>query len=668
MPTLSGCTLVRNVLQLNYPLEASILSYLPICDEVILAYDPHSDDETGKFVGELARRHPKIRLLPSPWNLENHKEGSEIAIQSNAAIEACTGEWVLYVQADEAIHEGDHEAMRRFLESSDVCAALFDRKSFLYSLDREIPTYRAQGLLRLFRNGMGYAVGDAMSCALVQGAVGKVFNAGWRLFNYGRMGEREEILRRARSLHGFYHASKDTVEQNLKQELTQNTSDFDPNAHPLPIRKFYGLPAPPRPAASPVTLAVLLGPGERDNIVPFLWPFRGWYGDIVVVDDTDGDGSVELFSGVAAGLLGVGTDRMRIVRNPAHDDFAAARNQAQDAAGASWVLHADLDERWEEDLLKNLPRLVAQLDRDGKTVCGFPRLNVVGGVLVNDVPDAEWTEEGLRRRVPRTTWPPQNRDVQFRLLKKTERWTRPLHELPEALLRTAERAVELRDHWILHAKTLDRQRCQDRLYRSRGQERGMPQEEVVVIPDQVNLRETVLAEAIRRLPPGDITVVETGTLRDPSPQARLGDGWSTYHIARLLADRGSPGSRLFSIEIDPQNVEISRRTVPPELHPWVTWICDDSRRALKVLEAERIDLLYLDSSDDPALIQQEFETALPKLAPHGLAVIDDTGDYRAGPQGKGSLLIPELQRRGWRIEHRRQGKSRMTIASCSQPV
>ena len=49
MPTLSGCTLVRNAVKLSYPLEASILTYLPVCDEVLLAYDPASEDGTERL-------------------------------------------------------------------------------------------------------------------------------------------------------------------------------------------------------------------------------------------------------------------------------------------------------------------------------------------------------------------------------------------------------------------------------------------------------------------------------------------------------------------------------------------------------------------------------------------------------------------------------------------
>src|SRR6185295_7517650 len=135
MITVSGCTLVRNAVKLKYPLEASILTYYPLCDEVVVAYDPTTDDGTDAFIKDLSRRYPKIRAVPSPWNMKNHEGGTEITIQSNVAAEACTSDWVLYVQADEAIHEGDYELLREAISDKNLNGVLFARRSVLGTLD-----------------------------------------------------------------------------------------------------------------------------------------------------------------------------------------------------------------------------------------------------------------------------------------------------------------------------------------------------------------------------------------------------------------------------------------------------------------------------------------------------------------------------------------------------
>jgi hypothetical protein len=712
MIKLSGCTLVRNAVRLHYPLEASLLSYLPICDEIVIAYDPASEDGTEALVHDVARRYAIVRPVASVWDMDNRAGGTEIAIQSNVAIEACTCDWILYVQADEALHEGDHDAIRHFLNHEGACGALFNRRSFLQSLDREITDHRVQGLLRLFRKGVAFATGDAMSCGLVQGARGEVVTTGWRLFNYSRMGPQEESLRRARSLHGFYHSKGEVIEQHLKAELTQSTGEFPPEEHPLPIRRYYAEPNPlpteqsdgisdisigristkplspsntnfmsspssrptdqcyrvetsssASPQTSPITLGILLGPDEQTNIIPFIMQFIDWPGDLVVVDDTGDKEVTNGFRHVARAFLGNRQERVQIEPPPSHGDYAAARNRIHALARSEWIVHCDLDERWDPRLLQGLTRLIAQLGHDGKAVCGFPRANLLDGVLTNDLADSEWTEEGLKRAGPSICWPPQNRDVQFRLVRRSERWEGRIHEKPGSLFRSTGCVVEVREPWILHIKSLERQRRQDAFYRSLGQQGGMPPDDTVSIPDGIPLREAVLTEALKRLPPGPVIAVETGTLRDPSPQARFGDGWSTLHLAKLLSERQEPLSRLYSIDIEPRYIENSRHAVPEALHACVTWICDDSRKALSQLQVDRIDLLYLDSSDDPELTFTEFMIALPKLARHSVVIVDDTGSYSAGPQGKGSKIIPELERRGWRIEHRKQGTARMTILS-----
>jgi len=668
MTTLSTSTVVRNALKLNYPLEASILTYYPISDEVLISYDPTTEDGTEAYVKDLARRYSKIKLIPSPWNMENHKDGTEITLQSNVAFEACTSDWLLYVQADEAIHEGDHEAIKSVLREKDLNGVLFNRRSFMGTLDREIPEYFAPKLLRLIRNGQGLVVGDGMTLGYFQGLRPKVHSAAFRMYNYSRMGSREEILLRARCRDTFHHATEEAIEANQKLEFKQSVQSFNPMAHPGEIRKFYrNLQVPqaaerPRPATTPVTLAVLMGPGERTNLAPFFWQFRSWPGDIVVLDDMTVDGASSVLAHVLFKVLKFAQDRVTILKNPLDGDFGKARNLLQEAAKSPWVLATDLDERWDEGLLKGMPTLIRQLERDGKEICGFPRANFVEGALINDVPDKEWTEGGLLRSLERTGWPPRNGDIQYRLIRKEERWRGKIHEAPEGLFKHPDRVAVLRDFWILHNKSFDRQRHQDSHYKSLGQTRGMPGNDLGKVQEEkASLRESTLREAISRLPKKPLIMVETGTLRDPNPEAKMGDGWSTVELAESVARTGLEGSRLFSIDISPESIAISRETVPGDLHPWVTWITDDAQKAIQELPVDSIDLLYLDSSDDPRQILSEFEAALPKLGKESIVLVDDTGPYHAGPDGKGTLVLPRARKLGWKIERRDDEHSHMSI-------
>lgn len=237
--SLSGCTIVRDAVRLRYPLEASLLSYLPVCDEVVVAFDRGGDDGTADLVADLAREHRPIRSVPVSWDGTVHDVGREIGRQTNAAIAACRSEWVLSVQADEAVHEDDHPALRRVVQDPECCGGRFDRRMFLGSLDREISAYRSRGLLRLFRQGSAWATGDAMTCALVPAEGRRVVDDGWRLFDYGRVGDADTVVARKRALQAFYHTAPEDIGAALADELRQATVPFDPLAHPAPVQAHF---------------------------------------------------------------------------------------------------------------------------------------------------------------------------------------------------------------------------------------------------------------------------------------------------------------------------------------------------------------------------------------------------------------------------------------------
>jgi len=97
---LSGFTIVRNAIKLDFPLEASIRSILPLCDEVIVNVG-RSDDDTLALVRSIG--DPKIRILETEWDMtiKNRVLGDE----SLRAMRACRHPWGIYIQADEVLHE-----------------------------------------------------------------------------------------------------------------------------------------------------------------------------------------------------------------------------------------------------------------------------------------------------------------------------------------------------------------------------------------------------------------------------------------------------------------------------------------------------------------------------------------------------------------------------------
>jgi glycosyltransferase involved in cell wall biosynthesis len=105
---ISGFTLVRNATRLEYPIVESIRSILPIVDEFVVNVGD-SDDGTLKLVRSIGSS--KLRIVESKWNPNLTTGGYILAQQTNIALFNCTGEWAIYLQADEAIHERDHERL-----------------------------------------------------------------------------------------------------------------------------------------------------------------------------------------------------------------------------------------------------------------------------------------------------------------------------------------------------------------------------------------------------------------------------------------------------------------------------------------------------------------------------------------------------------------------------
>lgn len=65
-PGLSGYVMSRNCLSLDYCVELSVQSMLPICDEVLVC-DSDSTDGTREILDKWAAVEPKLRIINWPW-------------------------------------------------------------------------------------------------------------------------------------------------------------------------------------------------------------------------------------------------------------------------------------------------------------------------------------------------------------------------------------------------------------------------------------------------------------------------------------------------------------------------------------------------------------------------------------------------------------------------
>lgn len=130
---ISGFTMGKNVSKLYYPIRESIESILPIVDEFIIALgDNDSDDTTLEIIKQI--NSPKIKIINTVWDISKYPNGMENAHQTDIAMKACTGDWLLHLQADEVIHEKYLDTIvencKKYLNDQRVEGFLFKYRHF----------------------------------------------------------------------------------------------------------------------------------------------------------------------------------------------------------------------------------------------------------------------------------------------------------------------------------------------------------------------------------------------------------------------------------------------------------------------------------------------------------------------------------------------------------
>ena len=132
----SGFTFVRNGVKYDYPFLESINSLLPLCDEVVIAVG-QSEDDTLERIKSL--HSPKIRILETVWDESIRSGGKILSQQTNLALDKIDGDWAIYLQADEVLHEKDYWAIKDALfyykDVSAVEGLLLNYRHFYGSYD-----------------------------------------------------------------------------------------------------------------------------------------------------------------------------------------------------------------------------------------------------------------------------------------------------------------------------------------------------------------------------------------------------------------------------------------------------------------------------------------------------------------------------------------------------
>jgi len=185
---LSGFTIVRNAVRLDFPIVPAIRSLLEACDEVVVNVGK-SDDDTRDLVASVD--DPRIRILDTEWDFS--KRNLMLAIETQRAMDACRGTWGIYVQADEVLHEDAARILRqrtREWDHDERVEGLLVRYLHFYGGFDTIATnrrwYRREARcvrlgrdIRPYQGAQGFRVGPEYRRVRARATDAVMFHYGW---------------------------------------------------------------------------------------------------------------------------------------------------------------------------------------------------------------------------------------------------------------------------------------------------------------------------------------------------------------------------------------------------------------------------------------------------------------------------------------------------------
>ena len=185
---LSGFTIVRNAVKLDFPIVPAIKSVLEVCDEVVVNVGK-SDDATRDLVTSIA--DPRIRILDTEWDFS--KRNLMLSIETQRAMDACRGQWGIYIQADEVLHEDGARILKEKTQEWDgdarVEGLLVDYLHFYGGFEtigtsrrwyrRETRCIRLGKDIRPYQGAQGFRVGPEYRRIGVRVTGAPMFHYGW---------------------------------------------------------------------------------------------------------------------------------------------------------------------------------------------------------------------------------------------------------------------------------------------------------------------------------------------------------------------------------------------------------------------------------------------------------------------------------------------------------
>jgi len=231
----TGFSFIRNAIKYDYPVRESLLSLLPITDQIVVAVGK-SDDGTLELVQSIAPG--KIRIIETEWNDALREGGRVLAEETQKAYDGIDrgNTWAFYLQGDEVLHEKDYpsirEAMKTYAADSRVDGLLFRYKHFYGSYDyigasrrwyrREIRIVRPPGWpgcdIRSYKDAQGFRKNENEKLRVKEIAAD--------VYHYGWVKPPEAQMQKQQTFNKYWH-DDEWMKKNIPSAATFDYSKID---------------------------------------------------------------------------------------------------------------------------------------------------------------------------------------------------------------------------------------------------------------------------------------------------------------------------------------------------------------------------------------------------------------------------------------------------------
>lgn len=226
---ISGFSFCRNADKLYYPVVESIRSVLPLCDEFVVAVGRgDADDRTRELIAGIG--DSKVRIIDTEWTDREKLKGWTHSQQTNIALNACRGDWCLYVQSDEVVHEKDLPVIRARCEQLQNDARV-EGLAFRYlhfwgdyrHAHRSHAWYPTE--IRMIRNGRGIQSYRSAQSFRRNGEKLRVAMVDATIYHYGWVRPPDVMTRKKIEMIHTHHGREEAA--TLRADLAFNYGDLD---------------------------------------------------------------------------------------------------------------------------------------------------------------------------------------------------------------------------------------------------------------------------------------------------------------------------------------------------------------------------------------------------------------------------------------------------------